>query len=128
MENGWFVKGREPNTFCECHVLCEYDSEGGGVSHGDCPKDSIEDVALIRVERHFPINVNVKDAQYVYRGDPYLLEVNPNGEEAYFAPQLTDNCGNSATVAPFNASCTLHTKEGMQTEEEETDGEEMPEE
>lgn len=108
---GWFVKGSEPRELCDCHVLCEYDAEHGGVCHGNCPTECRKKVALIRVERHFPCEVTVTDAQYAYGGDPSTLMPNENSEEAYFAPMREGHYGRSRVKEPFNRSCTAHLTE-----------------
>ncbi len=105
---GYFVRGTEPKTVCSCHIFCEYDTEGGGVSHGHCPADASSLVGLIQVERHFPVEVTVSDAQYVYRGDPKDLLPNDDANQAYFAATLTDFCGVSKGSVQFNRSCLLH--------------------
>ncbi|MBQ9806711.1 MAG: transglycosylase domain-containing protein [Clostridia bacterium] len=105
---GWFVRGKEPQTFCDCHVLCTYDVENGGVSHGFCPEDCTKQISLLRVERHFPKEIYVEDSAYVWRGDPCRMEANPNTAQAYFAKELEDYCGISRRKEPFNRSCTAH--------------------
>ena len=108
METGWFVKGSEPTEACDCHVLCEIDAEHGGVSHGNCPEESRRNVALLRVVRHFPIQIYVNDAQYVWFGDPKEIEPNPDASSAYFSKQMGKLCGISPVTRQFNRSCTEH--------------------
>lgn len=108
-EVGWFVKGNAPAGSCDRHVLCQCDRDGG-LSHGYCPEESVERVGLIRAERHFPMQILVSDAQYVYRGDPKGIAPNPDPGQAYFEPTLTDACERSHTQTPFNRSCPHHTK------------------
>ena len=110
-QTGWFVKGTEPHNTCTCHILCQSDAEHGGVSHGFCPVESQKKIALIRVERHFPKQVLVTDAQYVWRGDPQSLPPNQNATGAYFEQGLSDFCGRSYTQTPFNRSCQVHTEQ-----------------
>lgn len=104
LETGWFIKGTEPKTTCNCHVLCEIDEEAGGICHVHTPGREQKQVALIQVERHFPEQVVVSDAQYVYRGDPAILPPNPDESKAYFDLNLSDYCGKSQTDRPFNRS------------------------
>lgn len=102
---GWFVKGTEPSATCDCHVPVNV-WETGGVCH-EAGAGETKKAALIRVRpRHFPMQITVSDAQYVYRGDPYSLPRNPNPEEAYFETDSADFCGRSATQTPFNRSGT----------------------
>ena len=102
---GWFVKGTEPHEMCDCHVLCDYDTVYGGVCHAECPEEFRKKVALIRAERSFPIEVTVRDAQYVYRGDPSKMSPNQNREQSYFAPHYKGFSGRSNVEYPFNRSC-----------------------
>ncbi len=104
MASGWFVLGTEPQEACDRHVLCAVAGNDGGVLHGTDGSEDARPVALIRVERHFPVQVSVTDAQYVYRGDPALLPPNPKKDEAYFESGLSDFCGRSESRVPFNRS------------------------
>ena len=105
---GWFVRGTEPREMCDVHVVCLYDAVCGGISHGNCPAEHCKRVALLRVERSFPKEIYVADAQYVYRGDPLQITPNPNASEAYFAPLTETSVGRSNVRLPFNRSCTEH--------------------
>ena len=109
MEEGWFVKGSEPKEPCRCHTLCEYDLDEGGISHGNCPNEACGKVGLIRIERRFPIQILVSDAQYAY-GGARSLPVNPDSSVAYFEEKEGFFCGHSHTGMPFNRSCQRHSK------------------
>lgn len=109
-EVGYFLKGTEPKVLCDRHVMCDYDSVCGGVSHGDCDHSHLQKVGLIRIERHFPVQVLVNDAQYVYRNSPAHLPVNPDPKQAYFAHALKDFCGISYVERQYNRSCTSNCK------------------
>ncbi len=106
---GYFVKGSEPTESCDCHVLCDYDPENG-VSHGNCPKEDLRKVALIHVERSFPMQIVVSDAQYVFRGDPSAMPYSEDPGRAYFSVVISDFCGISDVQKQFNRSCTVHTE------------------
>ena len=116
VESGWFTAQTLPHSLCQCHVLCEV-CKSGGVCHAYCPDEEREEVGLIQVDRHFPKQVTVSDAEYVYRGNPTEYEVNPNSSEAYFTAHLPDYCGISATKEQYNRSCTAHTEREEETEE-----------
>ena len=105
---GWFVEGTEPKSTCSCHVICSYDEEHGGISHGHCPDDSCHPISLIRVERSFPYEVTVADAEYVYGGDPVTMPPNPNPDQPYFAKNKSGYYGKSGKAQPFNRSCPAH--------------------
>ncbi len=104
---GWFVRGSEPRELCDRHVLCEYDVESGGLSHGNCPVGSCKRVSLLRYERDLPVPVKVLDAQYLYCGDPLSLPPNPDPSLPYFG-SATERFGLSSASRPFNRSCTEH--------------------
>lgn len=122
-EIGWFIRGKEPRYQCTCHILCLYDTENGGVYHGHSPRDSIEEVGLIRVQRRFPKQIYVSDAQYVWYGDPKDLPVNSNGEQPYYGVEQGSYRGISGSGLQYNRSCTAH-GENMAEEEWENESEE----
>lgn len=70
-ETGWFVKGTEPTEYCETHIMVDYDYVEGAIACEWCPPENITQVALIKVDRKFPINVAVVDAQYGYMELPF---------------------------------------------------------
>lgn len=105
MASGWFVLGTEPTMRCDRHVLCAVADEDGGVLHGaELLLPAVRWASLIRVERSFPIQVTVADAQYVARGDPTLLAADPDSTRAYFEQSLSEPCGRSGVRLPFNRS------------------------
>ncbi|MBR3893737.1 MAG: transglycosylase domain-containing protein [Clostridia bacterium] len=107
-EIGWFLADDVPRDFCDCHVLCDYDREHGGVCHGYCPEESCGQVGLIRVNRHFPMQIYVSDAQYVYDGDPVQYSPNENPNQAYYQSAKEGCCGISHAAKQYNRSCTEH--------------------
>lgn len=109
-EYGWFLSDNAPNTVCDRHVLCDCDDLYGGISHGVCPDDTVRRVSLIRVERRFPIQIYVTDAQYVYTVDPSAIAPNPDSKRAYFDTDSGIFYGASHTNLPFNRSCGSHSK------------------
>lgn len=108
---GWFLKDQLPTQSCTCHVACEYDSIHHGVSHGFCP--NTEKISLIRAERHFPIQIIVGDAQYVWQKDPITIPPNQDPNQSYFAAKNRPFCGISHNKSPFNASCQIHQEPEM---------------
>ena len=105
-EVGWFTAENCPQGHCLCHVRCAVDADHGGISHGNCVHE--EQISLIRVERHFPMQILVSDSQYVWRGDPGLLPPNPEPHRAYFEQETEGYVGRSAVAEPFNRSCQAH--------------------
>lgn len=70
-ETGWFVKGTEPTEYCETHIMVDYDYVEKAIACEWCPPENITQVALVKVDRKFPINIAVVDAQYAYIELPY---------------------------------------------------------
>ncbi len=109
---GWFVRGSEPTAFCDCHICVPYDRESGGVSHGSCPEEVTDEIALIRVTRDLPNGIKVADAGYVWGGDPEDIPQNPDPDRPYFAADDGgDPYGTPAALPPLNRSCPRHTGE-----------------
>ncbi len=108
-EEGYFVKGTEPKTYCDCHKIVEYDSDGGGVACKDCEYEGIVNVGLINVKRSFPMQIYVTDAQYVCRPLPAETPMATDGS-AYFSSVLEKNeyCGISNSPNQFNRACDIH--------------------
>lgn len=108
-EIGYFVKGTEPKSYCDCHEIVEYDSDGKGVACGDCDYEGIVNVGLINVKRSFPMQIYVSDAQYVCRHLPENIPISTDGS-AYFSKALGkyEYCGISNTATQFNRGCDIH--------------------
>ena len=87
-ETGYFTSTTVPSEYCDCHIIVERDKETGGIATVNCPKQNIEEVGLIQVERNFPIQITVTDAQYVYRALPKGIEPALWWGEAFFAKSL----------------------------------------
>lgn len=107
---GYFVKGTEPSAYCTCHCLVEYDSVSGGVVLGDCPSEQTTLVGMIRVERSFPMQIYVSDAEFVYRdlAADVLPETSPH--YPFFSGLLAENefCGISRSAEQYNRCCRTH--------------------
>ena len=106
-ETGYFIKGTEPTQACNCHVSVRYDTVNGGVAISECPSENTEIVGLITVQRSFPIQVYVSDAQYVWRniGKDIMPESSP--ELPFFNNLLGENeyCGISYGSSQYNRLC-----------------------
>jgi len=104
-QTGWFKKGTEPTEYCDCHVVVAYDKENGGIAHAGSNPDHVVDVALIRVEgRDFPIQIEVKDAQYVYRPLPTGVRPSENYNQPYFINTVPEGrfVGRSSGTHQYN--------------------------
>jgi penicillin-binding protein 1A len=110
-ERGYFTKGTEPQDYCTCHVPVAYDTVEGGVAFlGECPSEDVAYIGLICVERSFPVQVYVTDAQYVWRELPadVLPETAPS--LPFFHNLLCPNefCGISRVESQYNRFCRTH--------------------
>ena len=112
VKQGYFIKGTEPTEPCDTHVMVEYDSVCGGVATVFTPIWHVSEVGMIRVEREFPMQIIVSDAQFVYREIPKdsLPSFEPN--EAFFAVLEDDKnkrfFGKSAGNVQFNRISLAH--------------------
>ncbi len=109
-EIGWFVDGTQPKSFCECHVTVRYDIFGEGVALDGCRPYRCVSVGMIRVERSFPVEVTVKDAQYVWRELDASLPPSSDDGSPFFAAILEEGeyCGVSDAERQFNSGCRDH--------------------
>ena len=109
-EIGYFAAGTQPTSYCNCHTLVDYDVVNGGLATSDCPPENISKVGLIRVDRSFPIQVYVTDAQYVARNaDPEKAAIGrPN--QPYYAYQQGKSryFGLSYGEMQYNRVCQGH--------------------
>lgn len=109
-EKGYFVVGTEPTEPCDRHLAVDYDTVSGGVVIGECPSENIVKVGLINVERSFPIQIYVTDAQYTWRDiGPDILPETAQGLPFYnnLLPKDT-YCGISRVEAQYNRACREH--------------------
>lgn len=110
LETGWFVDGTQPKSFCECHILVDYDVDGEGVAMEDCESENLIKVGLIRVERLFPCQIYINDAQYVWRELPDGIKPDSRDENAFFSRLFGHQvyCGISDTERQYNSACREH--------------------
>lgn len=108
-EIGYFVRGTEPKSYCDCHEIVEYDYDGGGVACEYCDYEGIVNVGLINIKRSFPMQIYISDAQYVCRHIPENIPISTDGS-AYFSGVLGKNeyCGISNAQEQFNRGCNIH--------------------
>ncbi len=108
--SGWFVAGTQPTEFCECHILVDYDTENGGVASKLCYAENIKKVGLIQVDRSFPTQIYVSDAQYVWRELPPDALPYSGDDGAFFFSMLKENeyCGISDEKKQYNRYCNCH--------------------
>ena len=109
-EVGYFVKGTEPKKKCNTHVLVRYDKSEECIASNECSNENIILVGMIKVERSFPTQIYITDAQYVWRdiGKETLPETS-NGLP-FFNNLLGENeySGITNTDKQFNSYCRKH--------------------
>jgi penicillin-binding protein 1A len=109
-EIGYFVKGTEPKQKCKTHTLVRYDEKEECIASNECNNDNIILVGMIKVERSFPTQIYITDAQYVWRdiGKETLPETS-NGLP-FFNNLLSKNeySGISNVEKQFNSYCRKH--------------------
>lgn len=111
LEKGYFLEGSQPTDYCDRHVPVAYDTQYGGVSLSDlCPDDSVKIVGLIHVERHFPTQVYVTDAQYVWQPlEDGIMPETATGLPFFHSKLKKDEfCGISPTEFQYNRLCRAH--------------------
>ncbi|MBR2011292.1 MAG: transglycosylase domain-containing protein [Clostridia bacterium] len=111
-EIGYFKKGTEPHTACQCHTLIDY-CECGGVATENCPAEHCHKTALLRVTRSFPRQIRVLDAPYSYGGAYVKKERELSENEPYYANkyETKQNFGIGLDVMPYNHVCPAHTED-----------------
>ena len=109
-ETGWFVKGTEPTEYCETHIMVDYDYVEGAIACEWCPSQNIKQVALIKVDRQFPINVSVIDAQYAYIELPYdVMPYSTKYRPYYFNLGGGEYyVGYTSGPVQYNRTCSAH--------------------
>ena len=121
-ELGYFLKGTEPRAYCRTHVKVDV-CHDGGIALPGCECIS-EPRALISVERNFPVQVRITDAQYVYRALATGQKPCPDESKAFFE-NTDDNSifyGDSGVILPYNRACRhCFPQEEPPTEDEEKD-------
>lgn len=109
-EIGYFVKGTEPKQKCDTHVLVRYDKVEECIASNECDNEDIVLVGMIKVERSFPTQIYITDAQYVWRdiGNKILPET--ANDLPFFNNLLENNeyCGISNTEKQYNSYCRKH--------------------
>ena len=109
-EVGYFIKGTEPKQKCRTHTLVRYDKTEECIASNECNNDDIILVGMIKVERSFPTQIYITDAQYVWRdiGKKTLPETASG--LPFFNNLLDDHeySGISNAEKQFNSYCRKH--------------------
>ena len=110
LKKGYFIKGTEPTEVCGVHILVDYDFVCGGIANAFTPDEHIEKVGMLDVERSFPIQIYVSDAQYVFRDIPDSIFPSFDENKAFFSVLEKDKAyfGISPSSSQFNRFSTAH--------------------
>lgn len=111
MGYAYFTPDNRPTGVCSRHVAVDYDTLTSAIAHEGCPIEELGRVALIRVDdRHFPMQLYVRDAEYVYRPLTHSTPLGESFDCPYFVHSLRegDYCGISLGRKQFNSACYLH--------------------
>lgn len=113
-ETGYFTNSTVPTEYCDCHILVDYDYVTGGVATDGCPKENVIKVGMIQVDRSFPIEITVTDAQYVYKELPSGLEPGQWWGVPFFQNAIPEDTyvgiTNLRGGRQFNSACYEHYK------------------
>lgn len=108
---GYFVNGTEPTERCSTHILIEYDAICGGVATVFTPENHIKSVGMLVVDREFPTQIIVSDAQYVYKKLDNEILPSFKENEPFFATLEEEKkkyFGISTGKSQFNRISTSH--------------------
>ena len=109
-ERGYFVRGSEPTDPCDRHVAVDYDVSLGGVVIGECEGENVKKVGMIAVERSFPMQIYVTDAQYTWRELANNILPETSSSLPFYNNVLEKDrySGISLVNEQFNRACRAH--------------------
>ena len=89
---GYFFASDMPDEECDVHVAVDYDAVSGGIATPYCPEENLITVGLLNIQRSFPCQVKITDAEYTY-WDLEALGIAPGGTESdpFFVTALPEN-------------------------------------
>ena len=111
MELGYFTEDNKPHSKCSRHIMCFYDSVTKCIACPSCPKENLVGVALISVsDRSFPKEIEVTDAEFVYRDTSGYIRVPDDCNLPYFYYSIPtgEYVGVSGRKKQFNCGCHIH--------------------
>lgn len=111
LESGYFIRGFAPRGECERHILCKYDILSEGIAGENCPEDCIEEIALLLInDRHFPKEIIISDADYVYFDIDGSQPIPESYDMPYYHFYIADGdyVGLGKRKKQFNSHCYVH--------------------
>ncbi len=115
IETGYFTVDTMPKEPCDVHRLVAYDVVHGGVATSSCPASDVKYVGMLNIYRSFPVSqINVVDAQYVYREVPIGSPLSNSTKLPFFYASLPEGTypGLSIAGGQFNCICPAHYRDG----------------
>lgn len=110
-EYGYFTEDNQPTGYCDRHIICDYDSETKAIACPNCPLENLVKVSLLNInDRAFPKEIEISDAEFVYR-DIYGYTQRPvDYALPYFQYTIPDGVfvGRSKNKKQFNSNCYIH--------------------
>jgi len=122
LEVGYFMKNSIPRLECDRHVLCDYDVVCEGIATEFCPYENIKAVSLLRInDRHFPKEIIISDADYVYKYTDGSKPFSNDPNYPYYHNYLVDGeyVGKGRGKKQFNSICIEHLNGNQEPTEEE---------
>lgn len=109
-ETGYFTRETLPQKACDVHVLVPYCTVGHGVANERCPHSSITYVGLMNLDRVFPKDITITDAQYTWRQlpsncAPYTAS---SRYPFYYSMYESGTYPGRTSSNPYNKACTSH--------------------
>ena len=111
VEVGYFTATTLPKDECDRHILVAYDELGGGMATEFCPNENIKIISLLNIEdRHFPKEIIISDADYVYRRIDGTRELCTDITKPYYYNYIEDgdHVGRGRKNKQFNSVCEEH--------------------
>ncbi len=105
---GFYTYSNVPTATCDCHVMVSYCNDTGLVAGPECT--NVREVALLDVQRSFPIEVTIADAQYTYRKMTGDIPYAKNNFQPYYWHTLEKGTypGTSSVPKAANGFCANH--------------------
>ena len=124
IETGYFTRETVPREYCQTHRLVLYDTVNRGIASPDCPRENCKYVGLLNVNRSFPCDTVIADAQYTYQA--LIYGISPcldSGKPYFYLNPGASSSGRSAVTFPFNRYCSgCHLEALVPDEKYEDDG------
>lgn len=113
LDYGYFTPSYLPKTPCDKHVLCYYDCMAEGVANEYCPKEDVKLISLLNItDRHFPKEIIISDADYVYLETDGTRKYGESYDVPYYLYYIEegDFIGRGRKKKQYNSYCYIHSE------------------